>query len=459
MLWLVELKLRSADPYKRAKAAERLYAAGKKRASRAFQRALSHSNPEVRQTAINGLCKVADGASIPTLIKVLGDKDPEVVKPATLALRGNRTPEVRTAVAALLRHKDAGVRGTAAQILPSMHWQPGTPQDHAWFLTARGAFAPAVAEHGALALAPLHLVINNGPCDLSVRAVEALGKIPSPEVPAILLRALNSAHPGVCIAAIDALGGLGGPEIVEPLMQMLGHVNANVRVSAIEVLGRARVSEAVDTLARLARDREWDVRRAAVEALGRIRHKKGLEALVRSLDDSDQDVREAAVRGLGNLRERRAIGPLLLRLCDKETSVRRIAAASLSRIAEDWSASPEAFAMVDKIKLLLQDGDQEVRRRAMELLASLMAAQQSRSVGNAEHATLAVALFVDILRDQDADLRLAAAEALSRLALAEGQAALEHAVNDPDRNVREAAERGLVLLRLGVPETLAVSES
>jgi HEAT repeat protein len=88
-----------------------------------------------------------------------------------------------------------------------------------------------------------------------------------------------------------------------------------------------------------------------------------------------------------------------------------------------------------------------------------MAAQQSRSVGNAEHATLAVAQFVDILRDQDADLRLAAAEALSRLALAEGQAALEHAVNDPDRNVREAAERGLVLLRLGVPEALAVSES
>src|SRR5215470_6537713 len=122
MLWLVERQLRSADPSKRAKAVERLYAAGNKRASRAFQRALSHSNPDVRRTAIAGMSKVGDGNSLLSLIKLLTDKDPEVIKPATLALRGQPTKEVRTAVAGLLKHKDAGVRGTAAQVLPTIHW-------------------------------------------------------------------------------------------------------------------------------------------------------------------------------------------------------------------------------------------------------------------------------------------------------------------------------------------------
>ncbi len=447
MLWLVERRLRSRNPSKRTKAVESLCALDSKRALCAFRRALTHSNPEIRRAAISGLCKVQDPGSAASLLKALQDKHVEVVKAAIVALRKKPTPEVQKAVALLLRHKDAGVRGTAAEVLTTMGWQPKSPEEQAWYLVARGSFIPA-ADYGTAAIPALELVIANGPYNLSVRAVEALGGISSPQIPEILLRTLNSQDPGVCTAAIDALGRCGGPEIVKPVSRMLTHGNAHVRAIAAEVVGRARGAQALEPLMKLTRDPQWDVRRAAVEALGRIRDKKATGAVIRGLADSDQDVREAAARALGNLRERKAVGPLVLALCDKDTSVRRITAASLSRILEDWGASPEAFAMVDKIKPFLQDSDQEVRRRAADLLASLMAAQQGRSTHTTENRTVALALLLQIIRDADADLRLASAEALSRMADPQAQPALEQAAKDPDRNVRVAAERGLVLLGL-----------
>lgn len=453
MLWLAEFQLRSRHPSKRNAAVETLCAAGARAASRAFLRALSHPNPEVRRTAIAGLRKVADDSTVAPLLKMLNDSKTEVVKTAILALRNTRTPEVQNGVAALLRHKDLGVRATAAQTLSALRWQPAAPEDQAWLLVARNHFASAAEQFGPLAVPALELVIANGPSTLTVRAVEALGCISSPDVPGILLQALNSSDAGVCTAAIDALGGFSGPEIIEPIMAILHHPNGQLRATAAEVMGRTRVTDAVEPLMSLTRDSQWDVRRAAVEALGRIRHKKSLDALTASLRDLDQDVREAAARALGNLRERKAIGPLVLTLCDKETSVRRITAASLSRILEDWSASPEAFATIDELRLFLQDGDQEVRRRATDLLASLIAAQQNRSTNTAENARLAATLFLDSIRDTDPDLRLAAAEALSRLADPQAQPALEQALTDSDPNVRAAAERGLLLLGLTASPT------
>jgi HEAT repeat protein len=51
--------------------------------------------------------------------------------------------------------------------------------------------------------------------------------------------------------------------------------------------------------------------------------------------------------------------------------------------------------------------------------------------------------FTDLLRDADADLRLAAAESLGRLGDAQGRSALMTALSDADKAVRLAAAQAL----------------
>src|SRR6185369_8099812 len=114
MFWLVERQLRSRNPSTRNSAVAKLCAAGPKRASKAFQSALSHSNPEVRRTATDGLGRMADPASAQSLLKMLGDADVEVVKSAVQALRKQPTHPVQKALARQLWHSNTGVRATAA---------------------------------------------------------------------------------------------------------------------------------------------------------------------------------------------------------------------------------------------------------------------------------------------------------------------------------------------------------
>jgi HEAT repeat protein len=352
----------------------------------------------------------------------------------------------------LLRHPNAGVRGSAAQVLELSGWRPTKREDEIWLFVAKGQCSRA-ASYGAAALLPLETVVNSGPYSLCVAAVQALGEIDDQRVMRPLLKALKSNDASVCVAAVDALAKVGGPEATEPIISMLHHKHGHVRLAAVEALGSLGAATAVEPLRSLLKDPLWDVRRAVVETLGRLRDTRGVEAMSRTLNDGDADVREAAAMALGSMGERGAIGPLVLALKDSTSGVRRIAAAALSRIDENWSASPEARAAVEELKPALYDRDPDVRHFVGQLLVSLgvmepeAAAEPEEpgvSVASQEkRRKLAVSLFLAILCDADRDLRQAAAEALGRLGERRAESALVRTLRDPDAAVRSSAERAL----------------
>lgn len=420
------------------------------RALPALHHALGDEDVEVRRLAVTALTRLEDERRLEPLLAALHDRDPEVLRIAIGALKRFNEERVTAAIAPLIFNSDAGVRGRASQVLDFLGWKPTSEDEEIWYAVARNQLAHA-ATHGLAALPALECVLNGGPYNLRVAAIEAMAAIDDKRATRPLMAALKSPDPAVCGAAVDALSLTGDPECVAPIIGVLRHPDAHARVVAAEALGRMNATSAVEPLRALLRDTVWDVRRAAAEALGRLKDATSVEALTRNLDDQDSDVREATALALGSVNDRRAIGPLVKSLKDSTSGVRRIAAAALARIDEDWSASPEARAAVEELKFALQDKDPDVRYLVGRLLASLghtepelagsTPEEEKLSVSSPEkRRKLAVSLFVATLCDLDRDLRQAAAEALGRLGDERAQSALVRALGDEDAGVRLAAE-------------------
>ena len=457
MLWLIRRQLKSKNPASRREAAARLGSHSGSQALAAVREALADDDAEVRRLAATALGTIDDISRIELLLLALHDRNAEVQRAAILALRKARDERITAALVPLLRHGDAGVRGSAAQALDTLGWQPANRDDEIWFLVDRGQCSRA-ASFGVDALAPLEAALSSGTYSLCISAVRALGEIDDRRVVRPLLKALKSEDTAICGAAIDALARIGGPEALEPITEMLRHTTPQVRLAAVESLRTLGVATAIEPLRPLLTDSVWEVRRATVETLGYLKDPRAVEALTPTLSDGDPDVREATAMTLGNLGDRRAIGPLVLALKDLTSGVRRMAAAALSRIDENWRTSPEAQAAIEDLRGGLYDSDSDVRYFIGHLLVRLGAMEPESAVGTAlaeppptlaeRQRKLAVNLFLAILGDHDRDLRQACAEALGRLGERRAEPSLIRALQDPDPGVRYASERALQAIAL-----------
>jgi HEAT repeat protein len=126
----------------------------------------------------------------------------------------------------------------------------------------------------------------------------------------------------------------------------------------------------------------------------RKRQSKDVPSLLADLGSSATFVRRSAIIELVEKSPPEAIGPLELLLLDKEAAIRACAAWALGEIGAERSVKP----------------------------------------------------LVVCLKDMDVDVRRAAVQSLSRMALPENQAVLESASVDSDRWVAEWARRGLARL-------------
>jgi HEAT repeat protein len=180
------------------------------------------------------------------------------------------------------------------------------------------------------------------------------------------------------------------------------HPTVDVRREAIETLGQAMLSEqAMVFLARVAReDAHADVQREAVETLGEIKHPGVLPALIEiarthptpdmrreaietirdtmPADDAEAflakvvreegnvDVQREAVEALGELEGGRGIGEVAkVALTHPVVDVRREAIETLV----EHAPHPTALDVLNRI--VSGDGDEGVRRQALEGLAEL----------------------------------------------------------------------------------------
>src|SRR5215831_3076972 len=454
MFWLTMRQLKSGPLKVRMKAAKDLWREPNPRALSGLAEALlSDPDAEIRQVAASAIGRLQVPERIEPLIKALEDDDPEVIRSALLALRRVTNDKLINHLVPLLRHKNFGVRSTAAQTIDTLRWAPSDREQRIWFCMAKGWYERAATTGGSDALPALRLTFETGPVSAAVRAVEAMGSISNPEVVKLLAGALRSEEPAVCIAATGALGKVGGSEAVKALVPNLRSSHTQIRAESARALGILGAAEATAPICQLLEDPEWEVRREAAAALGKLNNREAVEPLAKLLEDLDGDVREAAAASLSKSGDRRAVGPLVLALKDEDAAVRRLAATGLSRIDPDWISLPETRSAAEQLKLAIQDAEPAVRFFVAQLLINLGEMSPEALLGFSTEDQMAspaikrkrmgINLCIALLEDRDRDIRQAAAEALGRMSGDRARQALTKATADPDGDVAAASQMAL----------------
>jgi len=414
-------------------------------------KAAQDSVAQVRAAVVTAIGAIEDERERVTdlLLRAMNDPEAEVRLAAISQIKDVAEDRVKSALAAALRDYDAGVRGRAARLLEGSGWHPADIEDEVWLAISRGKLSQA-ASCGSVAIKPLESVFQHGPYNLQVAAVEALGSIPDERVLKLLVRALKSSDHTVCLAAIFALANARAPGLENELAPLVKHKDHRIRVAAIEALAKLDPQRQADLLRSLLRDPTWDVRSAAAAALGKVRDAATTEALMAALQDQNVDVRAAVAGALGQAGDPRAIGSLVLALKDADANVRKMAAGALTQIDSHWGASEGARAVAPQLRSALTSSDWFVRRAAAVALEQMGELKAKEPDAATEIATPArrrqqsvVNVFEEMLRDADADLRLAAAESLGRIGDLHARSALMTAMTDADEAVRLAAGHAL----------------
>jgi HEAT repeat protein len=192
-------------------------------------------------------------ASVPALIRMLGDSRWFVVRNAADLLGELATTNAEQQLIDLLQHADDRVRRSATNALLRL----GTPD----------------------ALKAIYEAVNDVSPEVRMQAAAAISTKRDGRTSSTLIRAIEDEQDGdVQIAMIAALGRVGTPEAVQKLLKLAqpdGRLfrkkATSVRVAAVQALGEAKTPAAVTALKELASDREKEVRDTANRALAHAR--------------------------------------------------------------------------------------------------------------------------------------------------------------------------------------------
>lgn len=461
MLWWTYQQLRSSNLKTRLAAVARLAESQDPDSVEPLLFALKDAMSEIRSAAALALGPFHDSRSVEPLLKLLRDPIPLVRATAAQALAQLNDSRVVNELVGLLRDQDAAVRLRAARGLDQIGWHPEDDAARTAYVLATGNLED-VAELGADGIRPLVEVLNQGTPEKQLAAARALREISDPRIPKVMQEALRKDHPMVKLVALEALAELADASAYEAVQRLFRDKASNIRAAAVATSVSCGGKRAVPQLLLLLRDGSWEVRLEAVKALGRVGDATAVEGLCRTLMDQDHDVRESAAQALGRLGDLRAIQPLVLALMDVQSFVRTAAHNALFRIDRGWKKSDGARSALPQVRAARNHREYWISHSAEKLLEQIQpeadadepgwrpaapghaASPNARSEPGAAHPALAI--LVELLRDPDRDLRLAAAEALGDLRETRAAANLTVASSDQDDRVRRAAEHALAAL-------------
>ncbi|HLX71043.1 MAG TPA: HEAT repeat domain-containing protein [Verrucomicrobiae bacterium] len=449
-LWPILQQLKSADPEKRLHAVARLAETEGADSFEGLSKAAADDDSRVREAALIALGGAGDQRATVLYLGAMRDRDPKVRQAAVGYLHDDGSEKTHDAVCSALRDSDPVVRALAARFLQRSAWRPKDSDDEICLAVAHGEFVRA-ASLGVGAIAPLERVLEGGGFSQQAAAAEALGTIRDERVLPPLRRAAKSSDHVVCLAAIGALANAGGPEVLNDLVPLFKHADHRIRAAAIETAGRFDCRNYVEVLRRSLRDSRWEVRCAATDALGKVKGASTADVLAPLLKDQSPEVRTAAAAGLGNLGDSRMIEVLVPVLIDAEAPVRSAVAAALTRIDVNWASSGPAQKLAPQLQTALVTGDWASRRAAAYALEQLGKQHKALDLSGTTNFTtsarfkkLAVlSAFTELLRDADADLRLAAVDSLAKLGGVEIRSPLMTALSDADEAVKLMASQAL----------------
>jgi HEAT repeat protein len=218
----------------------------------------------MRHLAVEVLGKIGDVKAVDSLIAALEDSRPDI-------------------------------RKSAAEMLDKFDWKPSTDKARVTYWIAKQDWAHCV-EMGILSVKPLVAVLEEGTYDVSQAAAEALVKIGTPSVGALIaVLKYKYRNPNVWRYATEALVKIGDARVVAPLLVMLKDSDYSVRQSAADALDKlgwkpsADAASATYWIAKCDWDRCIEVGTPAVDPL------------IAMLEDSNSDVRQSAVKTLAKV--------------------------------------------------------------------------------------------------------------------------------------------------------------
>ena len=343
----------------------------------------------------------------------------------------------------------------------------------------------AMAEVGAQAVPRLIEALGDGDLEVRRAVCEALGRIGDAQaVPALSVLAQVGNE-----AAQEALQQMGQSmmsleEAVGELVQqgwwgVVIRTLDDARVRKLVVgLGAAAVPKLIEALG----DGDWEVRRAACWALGQIGDTQAVPALIKAAKDNDSDVREAACWALGQMGDAAAVPTLLEALTDEE-GIMCVARQALRKIKNKEAAIPAllqglkdqnksiriaSYAMLynldtpDSLLTLLHHSvnadnhishiiDNYIAKHLLKVIGmkvavgTLIKALKDEHIRKKASALLgwigeaAASALIEALKDEDENIRQAAAEVLNRMRNAQAVPKQMKALADENASVRRAA--------------------
>ncbi|NIM05321.1 MAG: hypothetical protein GTO55_04355 [Armatimonadetes bacterium] len=219
---------------------------------------------------------------------------------------------------------------------------------------------------GSVAIPALGEAMERGAPNCHRHTVLALGRIATPEVVPLLLKALRSPDKSARGIAGHSLGEIlgegAGPPLLEALADPENHHHSTI-FGIVKGLVAIKEKRAIPPLCELALHSDWLVRRAAIQGLGLIGDSAALPVLIQCLEHDNVATRGDAVFALGQIGDPAAVPHLLQTLQDKERFVASWSAWSLAEI-KAVSAIPDLIAA-------LKHADADVRRVTADSLKKL----------------------------------------------------------------------------------------
>lgn len=447
-LWLVGRQLRSKSPQRRLRAVQKLRGSSRARAAELLRHAFADADAAVRAEAVAALGELEEESALETLIAALHDPAAEVQEAAVHALKRLGGVAAIEALASSLNQDGTAVQWRAARALQALGWSPRTPAEELQFFIATGQLR-RVGRFGTAAIGPLSTVLKEGPYEQRVAAATTLAEIADPAVIKPLLGALKDSDALVRTAAVNALTRVGDPEAVSAVTAALKDQERNVRVAATACLGQLGDPQSVEPLMAMLKDAEWEVRATALEALGRLGDPRAFQSVAARLDDGDEEVRLHAAEACAQVGDESVVEKLVLTMLDEHSGVRQAAARALNKLDPLWDRSERVQCLLPNLQAATRHKDASVQYAAATLLrrvtggAPIQSPDTARRTEARREPQQVLRILTDLLRDPDALVRLAAAEALGRKPAPGAAEALQGALADADAWVQGAARKSL----------------
>jgi HEAT repeat protein len=198
------------------------------------------------------------------------------------------------------------------------------------------------------------------------------------------------------------------PKGVRAMRSLQSSTDEQSRVGAIQDVGTSRASMATEDVIKALHDPLPRVRRRAAAALANLKDPRAVEALLHMLEEHPDLVEEETVEALGLLGNRQASQALMGLLHHPSAMIRRAAARALARLdAQD--------AIPVLIQCVAESEDIDLRRAALQALRVL-------------HASAAGPAVAAAMMDTHPSVRVAAAEAVSEIGLADAADAVRQSL-------------------------------